>query len=185
MLGYLAIMQPAGKTPVQTIWGPNMTMKKKATTTYILAKQGPVSLIYFTLHPHSTRLQGANVYETQAADKRQPAHAGCMTSGQIASLSCSLSGFPVSVALVRPDLPSLLEGQSENASYSYQPSANLVAPSPCVCRHLGQLSYCLLEPLKLDYKRRENISYNRAVCPVWGHQFNLFSLSLFKTFTYF
>ena len=65
MLSYLAIMQPVGETPMQTFWGPNMMMKKKATTTYILEKQGPVSLIYFTLRPRSTRLRGANVYKTQ------------------------------------------------------------------------------------------------------------------------
>lgn len=87
----------------------------------------------------------------------------------------------MSAAPVWPGLPCLLDGHLEKASSSHQRSLKPVVPSPCVCRHLGQLSHCLLGPLKLDYRRRENISYNRAVCPGWDTMQSSLSPSFFNS----
>ena len=97
----------------------------------------------------------------------------------------SLSGFQdlpcvCSPSLARPALPP--GWTSRKAPNSCQRSLKLAVPSPRVSYHLGQLSHCLLGPLKLDYRRRENISYNRAVCPAWDTS-AIFFLSLFLFIT--
>lgn len=54
----------------------------------------------------------------------------------------------------------------------------------CLGHHLGWLSHCLLQPLKLDYRRRENIGLSGAGSPVQDISAISFSLFFFQ-FTYF
>lgn len=68
--------------------------------------------------------------------------------------------------------------------FTFAQSLELAAPSPWVYCHLGQLSHCLLGPLKLDYRRRENISHRRAVGPAWDIS-TIFFLSFWNSHIFY